>query len=196
MKAKADWSNDDLVSAAQNGEHDAFDELFLRVQSDLFKVAFRITRNEAEAEEATQNALLQIFRKIDHFRGDAQFTTWAHRIAATSALQILRRKRRRPQTIEMESLHPGATEEALEQQHGAAVPDASRVLELRQLVGAITDGIEQLSATDREIMQLYVFEDETVESVADRLGLTVPAVKSRLHRARKRVRADVAYLAG
>jgi RNA polymerase sigma-70 factor (ECF subfamily) len=196
MQTYLELDNNELVELAQEGDKLAFDTLFARVQHDLFKVAVRITRNESEAEEAMQNALLLIFRKIHHFRGDAQFTTWAHRIAVTSALQILRKKRRRPQTIEMEALAPGTTEEALEYFRGEGSRDASHSLELRQLAREISTGIKRLSDLDRQVMQLYIFEDEPVEAVAEQLGLTVPAVKSRLHRARKRVRADVRHIAG
>jgi RNA polymerase sigma-70 factor (ECF subfamily) len=196
MNMYAEMADSDLVAHAQSGDCAAFDALFERVQFDLLKVAMRITRNESEAEEAVQNALLLIFRKIQHFRGDAQFTTWAHRVAVTAALQILRKKRRRPQTVEMSTLTPGTTENALEYYQGGGSRDASESIELRQLVRGITDGIAALPDLDRQVMQRYIFDEAPVEEVASELGLTISAVKSRIHRARKRVRADVAHLAG
>ena len=93
-------ADDDLVSRAQEGDRDAADELLRRHYDRIYAVCRRIAGNEADAMDATQEALLAIMRGLPRFDGRARFTTWAHRVATNACLDELRRRRRRPEPTE------------------------------------------------------------------------------------------------
>src|SRR5256886_12934039 len=82
----------DLVKRAQQGDSDAFASLFYSHKARIYSVCLRMTNNTAEAEDLTQDAFLQVFRKIGTFRGDSAFSTWLHRIAVNTVLMHFRKK--------------------------------------------------------------------------------------------------------
>lgn len=93
-------TDDDLVTRAQQGERRAADELLRRHYDRIYSVCRRIAGNEADALDATQEALMAIMRGLPRFDGRARFTTWAHRVATNACLDELRRRRRRPEPAE------------------------------------------------------------------------------------------------
>lgn len=174
-----------LVELAQGGDTRAFDELVLRYRDRVFRLCSRILRHDDDAAEAVQDAFLSAFRGLPRFKSESTFSTWLYRIATNASLMKLRRRREGHVSLE-QSQQPEGEGEPL------AIPDWStqpldEVLdsELREVLGR---EIESLPANEREVFVLRDVMGETNGDVASELGLTVAAVKSRLHRARLHLR--------
>ncbi len=158
----------------------------------IYHIARRMLGNDADAEDVTQDVLLQVIRKLDTFRGDAQLTTWLHRVTVNAALAY-RQKRATRQNRETSE----AADDVLESAPNTAAikrwnvgPDEP-VLAAEQ-AEVIEKAIADLPAPFRDVYVLADVEGLPNSEIADMLGLTVPAVKSRLHRARLRMRDSLA----
>ena len=174
-----------LVELAQGGDTRAFDELVLRYRDRVFRLCSRILRHDDDAAEAVQDAFLSAFRGLPRFKSESTFSTWLYRIATNASLMKLRRRREGNVSLE-QSQQPEGEGEPL------AIPDWStqpldEVLdsELREVLGR---EIESLPANEREVFVLRDVMGESNGDVANELGLSVAAVKSRLHRARLHLR--------
>lgn len=187
-----------LVALAQQGVGEAFAELVHRHENQIYRLALRMMRNEHDAEEVLQEALLHAYQKIDGFRGDAAFSSWIYRIAANSALMRLRRKRRAPEFLAIGE--PGAEVTGPEFSSEGAYVDpprsdwslrADEALQNQQLGEAIRKAVENLSEDYRVVFMLKDVDGLSNEEIAGVLGLSVPAVKSRLHRARLVLRDEL-----
>ncbi len=182
----ADRSEDEaLVSAAQAGDYPAFEELVRRHQKNVYALALGMLRNPAEAEEVVQETFLSAFTHLATFRGDARFSTWLYRVASNHALMRLRKKKPEPQgdSYDLEPrLSTAGTSpfDALTQ--WARRPDDA--LHSREVEGALDVALGRLSAEDRSLILLRAFESASHEDLAHQFNTTVPAIKSRLHRAR------------
>lgn len=173
---------DDLVGDAQDGDHRAFEELVRRTYHDSYTLALRLTGDEEDARDVVQETYLRVHKGLKKFRGDAQFSTWLHRITANCANTFLGRRGRT------------STDE---------LPDDSVVVDLnpqsdpahRADVGDLRDQlIEALSLLPPKLRAVVVLRDIydlPHESIAEELGITESAAKVRLHRARKRLRENL-----
>ena len=174
-----------LVRAAQGGDYPAFEELVKRHQKNVYALALGMVRNTAEAEEVTQETFLSAFSHLDTFRGDARFSTWLYRVTSNHALMRLRKKRPEPQG-DSHDLEPRLSTagtspfDALSQ--WSRRPDDA--LESREVEGALEAALDRLAPDDRTLILLRAFESASHEDLAHLFNTTVPAVKSRLHRAR------------
>lgn len=154
----------------------------------VYNLARRMLNNDADAEDATQDVLVQVVRKLDTFRGDAAFTTWLHRVTVNAALAVRRKRARRDEHRVYDPLE-NFTEEGA---HGGSVrpwpklPD-SVVLDAEQKK-LIEEAIGQLPETYRDVFVLADVQQLPNAEIAEALDLTVAAVKSRLHRARLMMR--------
>jgi len=178
----------ELVQLAQGGETRAFDELVRRYQDKVFRLSFKILRHEDDAAEAVQDAFLSAYRGLRNFKAESTFSTWLYRIATNAALMKYRRRRDGHVSYEQSQ---GAIEDA----EPMAIADwAAQPLE--ELLDAETREIlsrevERLPANEREVFVLRDIMEQSNEQVAKELGLSVAAVKSRLHRARVHLRDRV-----
>lgn len=175
----------ELVRAAQAGESRAFDELVRRYQDKVYRLSYKILRHEDDAAEALQDAFLSAYRGLANFKAESTFSTWLYRIATNASL--MKYRKRRDGHISLDQPQPsGEGTEPLQ------LPDWSK-LPLEELVDDETQEVmweaaQALPEDDREVFwQRDVLERSNAE-VAEDLGLTVAAVKSRLHRARLRLR--------
>ena len=158
----------------------------------VFRLARRMLGNDADAEDVAQDVLLQVVRKLDTFRGEAALTTWLHRVTANAALALRRRRAAR-----RERSLAAIPESSLEAGHAAAGPRRRRPApdeqalgcELRQVIEAAVGRLPRLY---RETYVLADVEGLSNAAVGVRLGLSLPAVKSRLHRARLMMRDALA----
>jgi RNA polymerase sigma-70 factor (ECF subfamily) len=158
----------------------------------IFHIARRMLNNDADAEDVTQNVLLQVIRKLDTFRGDAQITTWLHRVTVNEALAF-REKRANRQKHETHDTADELLETAPADgkvKRWNTGPDEP-VLEAEQ-TAAIEKAIGSLPGPFRDVYVLADVEGLPNDEIAGMLGLSVPAVKSRLHRARLRMRDTLA----
>lgn len=180
------------------GEHDeatpeiALEDVVREHGPRIYHLARRMLGNEADAEDVTQDVLLQLVRKLDTFRGDAALPTWLHRVTVNSALNY-RTKRARRQGKEVSD----PLEEFLEDGHHAreigrwSLPaeESALAAEDRQVIEA---AIAEMPEVYRDVYVLADVEELSNAEVADMIGISVAAVKSRLHRARLWMRNQLA----
>jgi RNA polymerase sigma-70 factor (ECF subfamily) len=174
----------DLVQRAQGGELAAFNTLVIRHQDAAYSLAFRFLRSRESAEDVTQEAFLRAYRALDSFRGE-RFRSWLLRIVANAARDELRRRKRRPQRSldearddpDMPSIDP--VEPGLGPEQRAEQSDLRRVLE---------DALVQLPEDWRLVVLLSDVHGLSYDEVAESAGLPLGTVKSRLSRARGRLR--------
>lgn len=185
-------SDEELVERAKAKDFAAFEELVARHEDRVFRLAVRFLRNEAEAQEVAQEAFLAAWRKLDGFKGHAQFSSWLYRVTANAALMRLRSQRRRPE-VSSEEIEP-ATLEALQREHAQADdwskrPDEQlQSDELRRHIQSSVDGLPDIY---RDVFLVRDVEGHSTEETAEMLGVTVPTVKTRLHRARLMLREEI-----
>ncbi|HEV3400041.1 MAG TPA: sigma-70 family RNA polymerase sigma factor [Actinomycetes bacterium] len=159
----------DLVSRAQSGQLDAFEELVRRHRLATHRVALRMLGDESDAEDATQDAFVQAWRNLGGFRADAAFSTWMYRIVTNRCLNMIRARRR---------LEP------LPDDREAPASQPDRIAEARWQVEDLKQAILRLTPEQRGPLVLRELEGCSYEEIAEALDLSISAVKSRLHRAR------------
>jgi len=170
-----------LVRKAQEGDTRAFDELVVRYRDKVYRLAFKILRHEEDAAEALQDAFLSAFRGLKNFKAESTFSTWLYRIATNASLMKYRRRRDGHVSLEQSQSVDGDSEPM-------QIPDWT-AQPMKDLLNTETrevmqEGIEKLPEDLRTVFVLRDVEGLSNAEVADVLDLTVPAVKSRLHRAR------------
>lgn len=179
-----------LIEAAKGGDFDSFELLVERYRDRLYRLAYTMTRNTAEAEEVVQDAFLSIFKNLDSYRGESAPSTWIYRIASNAALMRLRTKRRKPlYSVE------DHTSTALGGTAIWATGDWSRAPD-EQLLGQelrdrLSDAVASLPEDYGIVLTMRDVEGLSNAEVGEALGLSLAAVKSRLHRARLVVRSAI-----
>jgi RNA polymerase sigma-70 factor, ECF subfamily len=177
-------ADQDLIMAAKSGDRQAFDELWSRHSKTTFKMAYRITGSQNDAEDVVQDAWLRGYLHLNTFDGRSKFSTWLTRIAINSALGVLRRKRARPE-ISIE-VREGETLQRWE------ILDQSKNIEelyaRHERIELLRDAISRLHPTLRNIVEIYQTNDRSLKETADIAGISVAATKSRLMWARRILR--------
>jgi RNA polymerase sigma-70 factor, ECF subfamily len=178
----ADDELSELVLAARSGDEDAFARLVEATHRDTFTLAVRLTGNEEDARDVTQEAYLRAYRGLERFRGDARFSTWMYRITANCAATYLGRRNRHrhdslPEVAEVIDLRPDTDP----QLHSDAA-------DLRDRLLVALDG---LPPKLRAVVVLRDVYELSHDAIAEELGISTTAAKVRLHRARHKLRADV-----
>ena len=175
-----------LVQAAKTGDLDAFEELVNRHERRLYTLARRITANEQDAEDVTQEAFLSALEHLSDFREESSFGTWLARIATHAALKIIRKRKGLP----TESLDATAEDGALP--HPEYIADwresPERLAQRNETARLIDDALEKLDEGHRLVFLLRDVEGLSVKETADALGLSEANVKVRLLRARLQLR--------
>jgi RNA polymerase sigma-70 factor (ECF subfamily) len=178
-----------LVARAAAGESAAFAELYDRYSRYIYRVALRVTGKCEDAGDVRQQTFLKAFQHMRHFRYGARFSTWLTQIARNESISILR-KRRSGRQVSLDD--PAGSAGALEFNRLAARPETAdpeekhRQSELRARLGAI---LGKLEPAFRRAFLLRNLEERSTRQTAAELGVSEPAVKSRLYRARLRLRA-------
>ncbi|MBL0694734.1 sigma-70 family RNA polymerase sigma factor [Comamonas sp. JC664] len=181
-----------LLARAQDGDVSAFEALVDAHRDRVYGLALRMTRSEADAAEITQDTFLSAYQHLKDFRGDAAFGSWVHRIAANHALMRLRH-RRVAQAAEQELQGPEFTERGSLAEYPQT--DWSRDAEEKALDAELGNAIQQASDRlpegYREVFLLKDVEGLSYEQIAEVTGDSIPAIKSRLHRARLALREAI-----
>ncbi len=186
------WKEDEgLLERLRKGAPGAVDELLRQYQGKIFNLAMSILKNESDAEEAAQDVFMTVIRKVDTFKGNSAFYSWMYRICVNTCLMRLRGKRRND-TVAIEEFMPVFTEDGM---HASPMDDWSKEVERKalneELGMMIRKFTEELSEKYRVVFVLSDIEGLSNEETAKVLGMTVPAVKSRLHRARLYLREQL-----
>ena len=174
-------SDRELVRRAQEGDASAFATLFHTHKSKVYSVCLRLTSNTAEAEDLTQDAFVQVFRKLSTFRGDSALSTWLYRIAVNTVLMRFRKKGL--QQVSMDELSNQDTG-FIRREYG------SRDLRLTGSIDriALTRAIGELPHGYRTVFLLHEVEGYEHQEIAQLLGCSVGNSKSQLHKAKLRIR--------
>lgn len=174
-----------LLEGLRRGDNAAYDSFVRQHTGRAIAVARRLLRNEDDARDAVQDAFLQLFRSIESFRGDANLSTWLHRVVVNAALMKLRSASRRPETS-FDELLPVFDEDGHHADPMQVAPlSAEAMIDRQQQHAMVRACIAQLPDQYRAIITLRDFEELDTGEVATLLGITENAVKIRLHRARQ-----------
>ncbi len=175
----------DLVAALRREEASAMDQLVDRYADRVYRLAVRITGSREDAEEVVQDALWTVGRKINTFKGDSAFGSWLYRIAANTAYMKLRARRGKGREIALDEVMPALDSGGV---HFEPVDDWSPRVDDRALQGELRSVLESaigdLPPDYRTALVLHDIEGVSNPDIADTLGISLPAVKSRVHRSR------------
>jgi RNA polymerase sigma-70 factor (ECF subfamily) len=179
---------DDATLVAQTREGDArsFSELVRRYEGKIFRLAQHVTQNREDAEDVLQETFLKAYEHLDQFRGDSKFYTWIVRIAVNQALMKLRRRKSDKAVSLDESIDTG--EDTIVREIAAWDEDPEQRFSREELGGILDSAVQSLEPLYRSVFVLRDIEDLSTEETAEALDLSVPAVKSRLLRARLQLR--------
>ena len=179
-----------MIAAILAGDRELYHTLIQPYELSVYRMALSFVKNETEAEDVAQEAILKAFRNLANFRGESKFSTWLISITLNEA----RRRLRRQSTVRMESLDESAEE-------GGKVSPAllrdwreipSEALERREVRELLQNAIEQLSPIYREVLVLRDIEEFSTEETAGVLAISISSVKVRLHRARIMLQKELA----
>ena len=194
MMAPVAADDEKLIEGLRRGDSDAVETLVDRYGGWIHRLAARLLGDDRDAEETAQDVLLTVVQKIGTFKGEAAFSSWLYRIAANAAYDRQRSRRARAE-VPLEPLLPLFDDEG---RHVQPVVDWSDRLEDPAVAGearsALERGINRLPHDYRIVLLLRDVEGLSNEETAAALGLTVAAVKSRLHRARLFLRQELSQL--
>jgi len=175
-----------LVRAAKKGDVGAFEQLVKRYDRSVFRIAQHITRNQEDAEDVVQEAFLKSYEKLDQFQEQSKFYTWLVRIAVNEALMKLRR-RRTSKTVSLDE-DVQTEEDSMPREVADWAPNPEQLYDRSELKEILSKTIQGLPTSFRTVFVLRDVEGLSTEETAQALDLSVPAVKSRLLRARLQLR--------
>ena len=173
-----------LVRDFQGGDLKAYDKIADIYQKKIYGLSFNLTRNQMDAQDVTQEVLLTLFRKIHTFQGKSAFSSWVYRITLNASYMKLRSKKKEP-NVSIDELMPSFNGAGFQQEK---IQDWSEntesLLFTNETRDVISKAIDLLPEKEKVVFLLRDVEGLSTEKAGEILDLTVPAVKSRLHRAR------------
>ena len=188
---QADLAEQDLIRRTRDGDKEAFYSLVRPYNRAVFRAAKAVLENEADAEDAAQEAVLKAFTHIGGFRGESKFSTWLVRIAINEARMMLRKQHRR--------LYDSLDEPTADEQGDYLPRDFAdwkeipiEAVQLKELREALSKALASLEPKYREVLVLRDIEHFSIAETAEALGISETNVRTRLHRARLRMRDALA----
>jgi RNA polymerase sigma-70 factor, ECF subfamily len=173
------------VARARAGDTDAFRQLVERHSRAVFRLAFRMTGNEQDAEDVVQEAFLKAYRRLDTFESKSQFGSWLHRIAANCAYDLLRSRARRDE----QPLDPDPEDDGhAPQQPVAETPAPDRLVWSGEVSRRVKSAMGRLSSLEKSAFVLRHFEGMTMEEIGGVLGVEPGAAKHTVFRAVRKLR--------
>jgi RNA polymerase sigma-70 factor (ECF subfamily) len=186
-----------LVERVQSGDKSAFEPLMRRYEDKVFRLAVGMMKNRDDALDAVQDAFLSVYRKIGTFRRDSSFSTWLYRVALNAIYMKLRSQSRHGRTESLDELESILDPAKIRMVVPVRSERADDSLLRKELAAQLREAVSALPEDYRIIFTLRDVEDLSNQEVADILGLTLAATKTRLHRARLFLRERLsAYLQG
>lgn len=186
-------TDDELIKLIKEKDYSAFEEIVERYSPKAMRLALKITRNKEDAQDVIQDTFVSIYKNINSFRGDSAFSSWIYRICTNFALMKLRARKRDNQSDSMDENPNMDLEKLAEHTHSESdwSEKAEKLLLRQELRDKIDSAIDKLPDDYRIVFIMKDIEDMSIEEIGKELGLTVPAVKSRLHRARLFLRKEI-----
>jgi RNA polymerase sigma-70 factor (ECF subfamily) len=182
-------SDHELLDRCRAGDEEAFDDLVRRHQQRAFNVAFQVLRDREDATEVAQDAFVRIYRSVDNFRGECEFTTWLHQIVVNLARNKHRwwKRRGRQSSVSLDSpVEMGDGEAPMQIAASGDAPDVETVK--AEFVELLSRRMEELPRKLREVLVLRNVENLSYEQIAVVLDCSIGTVKSRIARAREALR--------
>jgi RNA polymerase sigma-70 factor (ECF subfamily) len=180
----ATLSDEILIRQAQAGRQSAFAMLVKRYEQYAFTLAFRFVKNREDATEIAQDSFLRAFRYLPDFRGDAKFSTWLYKIIYSTSLNFLRKQSPDIRSLDDENKPVKLRDEG--------IPDVSAQMERDDRNIALHRAIAQLSADDAGIITLFYLYEHSLEEVCQIMELSMTNAKTKLCRARQRLKVILA----
>jgi RNA polymerase sigma-70 factor, ECF subfamily len=174
-----------FVAAAKAGDLSAFEDLVNRYDRKIFRLSQHITQNNEDAQDVTQEAFLKAFEHLGEFQGNSRFYTWLVRIAVNQALMKLRKRHNKDISLDAEL---EGEDNSMPRELEDWGPSPEQRYAQTELAGILSTVIGELDPSFRVVFQLRDIDELSTEETAEALGLSVPAVKSRLLRARLKLR--------
>jgi RNA polymerase sigma-70 factor (ECF subfamily) len=175
------------VLEARRGDRDAFRGLVQRYSPALFRLAYRMTGNEQDAEDVVQETFLKAYRRLGQFESRSLFSTWLHRIAANCAYDLMRRRARQKEDPGDLSTIPQAS---------TAEPSPDRIVLSGEIASRLAAALGRLSPAERSAFVLRHHEGLSIQEIGATLGLETSAVKQCIFRAVRKMRLALSPLAG
>ena len=173
-------NDSEIISKVLTGDQQAYAELVTRYQNYVFTLAFRFTKNREDAEEVSQDIFVKAYRALADFKGNSKFSTWLYTIVNNTCITFLRKKRLQTHSLDKE----GVFEVADSQDSGLR----ANQVEQKSKVAMVNNAIKMLGTDDAEIITLFYKSEQSLEEIAQILGLETNTAKVRLHRARTRLK--------
>jgi RNA polymerase sigma-70 factor (ECF subfamily) len=173
-------NDNELISKVLSGDQQAYAGLVSRYQNYVFTLALRFTKNREDAEEVSQDIFIKAYRALSDFRGASKFSTWLYTIVNTTCITFLRKKRLEVQSLDNEKIF----EVADNQDSGMR----ANLVEQKSRISMVNQAIKMLSTDDAEVITLFYKGEQTLDEIAQILGIETNTAKVRLHRARTRLK--------
>ena len=186
VSSLADADETILVAQSREGDTAAFGELVRRYEGKIFRLAQHVTQNREDAEDVLQETFMKAYEHLDQFQGNSKFYTWIVRIAVNQALMKLRRRRLTNRSRLTSRSIPAKTPWYGRLPRGMKIP--SSVFPAMNSAGILDTAVKSLEPPYRSVFVLRDIDELWTEETAEALGLSIPAVKSRLLRARLQLR--------
>jgi len=182
-----------LVREFQGGNLKAYDKIADIYQKKIYDLSFNLTRNQMDAQDVTQEVLLTLFRKINMFQGKSAFSSWVYRITLNTSYMKLRSKKKEP-NISIDELMPSFNGAGFQQEKIQDWSENTESLMFNtEIRDVINKAVDLLPEKEKVVFLLRDVEGLSTEKTGEIMNLTVPAVKSRLHRARLFLRKKLSY---
>jgi len=178
-----------VLARARQGDSDAFRALVEKHSRSVFRLAFRMTGNEQDAEDVVQESFLRAYRQLGRFESRANFGTWLYRIVANCSVDLMRSKQARHDQVRGDSLDAGAMELP-----AVNVPGPERMAESAEIERRVQDALQELSPLERAAFTLRHYEGRSIDEISSTLGLGTSAAKHSVFRAVKKLRLALAPL--
>ena len=182
----ANTREQDLIARVQRGQHELFYELVRPYERRVYAAALAILRNEADAEDVAQEAMLKALANIRQFRAEARFSTWLIQITVNEAL--MRRRKERTRSVESIDDHREEEGEYKPREFADWREIPSEALERKEVRQKLAEALASLDRKYREVFMLRDMEQLNIQETADALGISIASVKTRLLRARLMLR--------
>ncbi|HMH11949.1 MAG TPA: sigma-70 family RNA polymerase sigma factor [Edaphobacter sp.] len=186
---KVSTQEEELLSAAQAGHEWAFIELCYRHSSRILFTLYRITKNREDAEDAFQESVLKAFVHFGDFNRASSFVTWLTRICVNSALMILRKRRVRPEVSTDAPINESAG--PLQWEIADRSPNPEEYCIQSENYRLLRSAISKLPPSYRRVFEIRLRSDSSMKQIAEEVGITIGATKSRLMRARKALHSSI-----
>lgn len=188
MKGVKQLVNELMLKRAVNGNPEAFEQLVTPLEKTIWRLCFHMMGNLHDAEEALQTTMIKAWEKIGSFRGESSFETWLYRIGINSCTDMLRRIDREQKRVALQESDVSA--DSPEHQKADSVTPETQIIRKEEME-TVQAALDRLSSEQRVSLILYAVEDKSYQEISEETEVSVGTVKSRIARAREKMREYV-----